>query len=258
MLYPVVLFIHSWLRWVVLLAALWSLVASARARSQKREWNVQDERRGRLFVGLVDAQFTLGFLLYVWLSPIVRGAFADMGVAMRSAPLRFFAVEHITAMFIAVACVHIAQVRARRKEQPTERHGVILKGSAAFLLFALVGIPWPGLKQARPLARTSVFEASPAPRAELDLFSRRCASCHGASGRGDGLAATAMDPRPRNLSDAQWQSSVSDADITQAIREGGLARNLSPSMPPHPDLSPAQLAELVTFIRGLRAEPPSQ
>jgi cytochrome c553 len=252
MLYAVVLFVHSWLRWVVLLAAIWSLFGSARAVAQRRAVGVEDERRFRVFVGLVDAQFTLGALLYLWLSPIVRSAFADLGVAMRSTPLRFFAIEHITAMFLAVASVHIAQVRARRV--PTERrHRIMLKGSIAFLLLALVGIPWPGLKQARPLARTAIFEASSAPSDEPDLFRVRCASCHGATGRGDGLAATAMNPRPRNLADGIWQRSLSDEEIAGVIREGGLSRKLSSSMPPHPDLTSAQLSELVRYIRALRA-----
>lgn len=252
MLYPLVLFVHSWLRWLVLLAALWSIIQSTRALRKNRGWTSDDDRRGRVLVGLVDAQFTLGALLYLWLSPIVRGAFADMGVAMRSAPLRFFAVEHITAMFLAVASVHIAQVRARRAEPGPRRHRIMLKGGSAFLLLALIGIPWPGLKQARPLARTAIFEPSAAPSDEPELFRVRCASCHGATGRGDGLAASAMDPRPRNLSDASWQSSVSDDDIARAIREGGLARQLSPSMPPHPDLTNTQLTELVRHVRALR------
>lgn len=252
MLYPVILFIHSWLRWVVLLAAVWTVACSARSVIGKRDWTHTDERRGRVLVGLVDTQFTLGALLYLWLSPIVRSAFADMGVAMRSAPLRFFAVEHITAMFLAVASVHIAQVRARRVDAGPQRHRIMLKGSSAFLFLAMIGIPWPGLKQARPLVRTAIFEPSAAASGEPELFRVRCASCHGAAGRGDGLAASAMDPRPRNLADGVWQSSVSDQDIAKVIREGGLSRQLSPSMPPHPDLTSAQLMVLVRYVRSLK------
>ncbi|HVP67410.1 MAG TPA: cytochrome c [Anaeromyxobacteraceae bacterium] len=31
------------------------------------------------------------------------------------------------------------------------------------------------------------------------LFAKSCASCHGAKGEGDGLAAKALNPKPRNL-----------------------------------------------------------
>ncbi len=252
MLYSVTLFVHSWLRWFVLVAALWSIVRAASALRRGEGFTPADERRSRVFVGLVDAQFSLGLLLYLWLSPIVRSAFADMGAAMRSAPLRFFAVEHITAVLLAVACLHIARGRARRAE-PLERHRIMLKGSCAFLALALIGIPWPGLKHARPLMRSAVFETSPEPSHDFELFRARCASCHGAAGEGDGLAATAMQPRPRNLADAAWQNSVSDEAIAHVIRDGGLASNLSPNMPPHPDLSSAQLAELVRYIRSLQS-----
>jgi mono/diheme cytochrome c family protein len=254
MLYPIVLFSHSWLRWVVLGAALLVVVRFARARSQRRPWSEQDQKLFNGFVGLVDLQFSLGFLLYVWLSPIVHGAFANMGVAMKSAPLRFFAIEHITAMFLAVAFVHIAQVRSKRASDEAHRHRLAFRGGLAFLLTALIGIPWPGLKQARPLARTQVFEAlsDDAQGQGPEVYAKRCASCHGAGGHGDGLAATAMQPRPRNFADSTWQAGIADAEIEQAIRAGGLSRQLSASMPSHPDLTDQQVSELVRFVRSVR------
>jgi mono/diheme cytochrome c family protein len=254
MLYPIVLFIHSWLRWVVLAAALFVMIRFARARSRKQPWTDEDKKLFTGFVGLVDLQFTLGFLLYVWLSPIVRGAFADMGVAMKSAPLRFFAIEHITAMFLAVAFVHIAQVRSKRASDDAHRQRLAFRGSLAFLLTALIGVPWPGLKQARPLARMQVFESHSDDAQGLgpEVYAKRCASCHGTGGRGDGLAAMAMLPRPRDFADSAWQASTADAEIAEAIRAGGLSRKLSASMPSHPDLTEEQIGELVSFVRSVR------
>ncbi len=256
MLYSITLFVHSWLRWVVLIAVLWSIASSWSALRQGADWTPADERRRRILLRAVEVQVTLGLLLYVWLSPIVRGAFANMGAAMRSAPLRFFAIEHIVAMVIALGVLQMASARARKATEPRARHRIMLKGSAAFLVCVLAGIPWPGLKHARPLARTQLFEPSAAPQHDSELFQKRCASCHGAGGQGDGLAGSAMLPPPRNLADGAWQASVSDESIARVIREGGLSQNLSASMPPHPDLSEAQVTELVRYIRDLRDSKP--
>ena len=65
-----------------------------------------------------------------------------------------------------------------------------------------------------------------------EKYKMLCASCHGATGAGDGAAAAAMNPKPRNLTDAAWQASVDDARIKTVIEKGGAAVGLSPLMTP--------------------------
>src|SRR3989442_1592969 len=61
-------------------------------------------------------------------------------------------------------------------------------------------------------------EASAAAR---DIFNQRCSTCHGAGGKGDGIAGAALNPKPRNFTDAAWQKSVSDTHLAKVIVEGG-------------------------------------
>ncbi len=251
-MYALVLFIHSWLRWVVVFAALWAALRAARGLTVKAPFAARDDKLLAAFVGLVDLQFMIGLALYLFLSPMVQGAFADMKAAMRSAPLRFFAIEHITAMLIAVALAHVGRARQRRASEDVKRWRNALLASGGFLLLALIGMPWPVLKHGRPLLRTTLLPlAAPATTsAPLELYEKRCAACHGAAGRGDGVAALAMEPRPRDFADVRWQSTVTDAQLRSVIRQGGTVRQLSASMPAHPDLRPAQLDELVRFVRS--------
>jgi mono/diheme cytochrome c family protein len=253
-MYALVLFIHSWLRWVVVFAAAWAALRAARGLWAKAPFGERDDKLLRAFVGLVDLQFLIGLSLYLFLSPMVQGAFADMKAAMRSAPLRFFAIEHITAMLLAVALAHVGRARQRRAGEDVKRWRNALLASAGFLLLVMIGMPWPLLKHGRPLLRTGLPTAeAPAALAEVpELYQKRCAACHGASGRGDGVAATAMAPRPRDFADRRWQSTVTDDQLRSVIHEGGTVRQLSASMPAHPDLRPAQLDELVRFIRTSR------
>lgn len=93
------------------------------------------------------------------------------------------------------------------------------------------------------------------PEAEASqIFAGRCTPCHGANGAGDGVAAAALTPRPRNFHDAAWQASVSDPHIETIIRLGGPAVGKSPVMPGNPDLvaKPAVVAALRAMIRGMR------
>jgi mono/diheme cytochrome c family protein len=87
------------------------------------------------------------------------------------------------------------------------------------------------------------------------IFTQRCVSCHGASGKGDGVAAAALNPKPRDYSDAKWQAETTDDMIAKAIREGGAAIGKSPLMPPNPDLvaKPEVVAALVAKIRSFKA-----
>jgi len=71
---------------------------------------------------------------------------------------------------------------------------------------------------------------------------------YGASGAGDGAAAAALKPKPRDYSDAEWQASVTDEYIEEVILKGGAAKGLSPLMPPNPDLS-----DKPQVVDGLRA-----
>ncbi|MBC8327381.1 MAG: cytochrome c [Planctomycetes bacterium] len=84
------------------------------------------------------------------------------------------------------------------------------------------------------------------------VFAETCSTCHGKTGIGDGLAAAALDPKPRNYTDAAWQASVTDDRIKEIIVKGGEAMGLSVGMPAHAHLKndPDALEGLVWKIRS--------
>lgn len=245
--YGVALIVHSWVRWLLLGLGLLLLVRAVRSRYSGRGWSPRDQRLGVTFIGLLDLQFLLGLLLYVLLSPIVRAAFVDPRAAMKSSVLRFFFVEHITAMLIAVAVAHIGWARVRKAATDAARHKTMAISIACWLAAVVIGIPWPFRPYGRPLARVALPASS---SEEPVLYAERCGACHGARGDGAGVAAGSMAPPPRDFRDAVWQRSVSDPRLREVIARGGRVAGLSPHMPPNPDLSDAQLTALIAFIRG--------
>jgi hypothetical protein len=150
-LYQWFLAIHSLLRWLVLIFAVIAVVRAIAGVSGPRAWARGDTLAGRLLTISIDTQMLVGLILYGLLSPITRTALADMGVAMRDASLRFYAVEHLVLMLAAVALVHIGQARVRQASSDRGRHRTAAIFFGIALVLMLVGIPWPFRAVGRPL-----------------------------------------------------------------------------------------------------------
>ena len=100
-------------------------------------------------------------------------------------------------------------------------------------------------------------EVSPEAKAEAEtVWQTRCTTCHGATGRGDGPAAVALTPKPRDFSVAAWQASVTDEHLNKVVVGGGQAVGLSMMMTANPDLAskPEVVKALVAHVRSLSAK----
>lgn len=153
-MYSLVLLLHSYVRWLVLIAGILAVVRALGAMSSGRSWDSGDDGISRLFTGSLDLQMLMGLLLYAVLSPFTTEAFGDMGAAMRNPQLRFWVVEHLFGMVVAVALAHIGWARIKRSSAGGERRhrqALIFYGLA--MLMILLTIPWPGLLNGRPLLR---------------------------------------------------------------------------------------------------------
>jgi hypothetical protein len=151
-MYPVLLFIHSWLRYFVLGFGIWLLVSSALRLAARSAWSERNERVHVLFLAILDTQFLIGLALYFVFSPITSAAMHNFGAAMKDAQLRFFGVEHITTMLIALIVAHVGRVRSKRKAGSARPRSVLIT-QLVWLLLTAAAIPWPGIDVARPLFR---------------------------------------------------------------------------------------------------------
>jgi len=115
-------------------------------------WTPADDRAGFWLSMVLDAQFLLGLILYVFLSPFTHAAFRDIGGAMGNSGLRFWLVEHGFGMIVGLALVHVGRVRARKTDS-LRRHRVVAIFFGLALVAIIVSIPWPGMPAGRPLLR---------------------------------------------------------------------------------------------------------
>ncbi|HEY0972415.1 MAG TPA: hypothetical protein VGE02_15710 [Gemmatimonadales bacterium] len=141
-MYYLTLSIHNVLRWLVLGAALFALFRSLSGWRAAQPWTAASAGAGRVYVILLDVQLLIGILLYAMLSPVTKAAFADFGAAMAQRELRFFAVEHLLLMVLAVAAAHMAKALAPRAATDALRWRRATLWYGLSLVLLLAGMPW--------------------------------------------------------------------------------------------------------------------
>lgn len=141
-MYTGLLHTHNLFRWLVLIVLILALVFALTGWLKKREWNKKDNITGLLLTIFADIQFLVGIVLYAFVSPITKAAFSDFGAAMKNDDLRFYAVEHIFLMIIALVLIHIGRAKSKKSVAPWKKHrsAAIYYGIA--LLLILAAIPW--------------------------------------------------------------------------------------------------------------------
>ncbi|MCB9895301.1 MAG: c-type cytochrome [Planctomycetes bacterium] len=85
-------------------------------------------------------------------------------------------------------------------------------------------------------------------------YASSCAGCHGEAGKGDGKYAAKMDPKPTDLTTAEFQDAVTDQYILWRIKTGdeGYAGEGKSKMKSKGSASDAELWELTAFVRSLK------
>lgn len=120
---------------------------------------------------------------------------------------------------------------------------------------SLLGCSKPDASGAKANAGAAPPLAPAAMTAARELFKTRCVPCHGETGGGDGPGAAALNPKPRNYTDAKWQASVTDEQLKKTILYGGAAVGKSPNMPGNPDLDgKPELDGLVAVVRSFKGK----
>lgn len=83
-------------------------------------------------------------------------------------------------------------------------------------------------------------------------YDQLCTSCHGAGGKGDGVAAAALNPRPRDFTDAAYMSGLKDEYLFDLVKKGGAAVGKSALMPAWGGaLSDEQIRDVIAYVRTL-------
>jgi mono/diheme cytochrome c family protein len=123
---------------------------------------------------------------------------------------------------------------------------------AAVILTACGGAPaapaTPAPVPADYAGKTNPLGAD-AATAGAEVYKMNCESCHGPQGRGDGLAAAALDPAPKNLVDLQKMPGSGDDFLFWRIATG---KEGTAMVPWKGVLTDEQIWQTVAFVRTLK------
>jgi hypothetical protein len=141
-MYTGLLHAHNGFRWLILIALFIAILLAFTGWIKKHEWTKTSNATGLILMIVMDIQFLLGLILYLFVSPITKAAFNDFGAAMKNPDLRFYAVEHILMMVIALVLVHIGRTRTKKEMAGWKRHRAAAVFYTLSFLIILAAIPW--------------------------------------------------------------------------------------------------------------------
>jgi len=141
-MYTGLLHTHSLLRWVFLLLLITVIVKAWGGMKSKRAFTAGDKKLVLMTVITAHVQLLIGVMLYMS-SPIVKTALNDMGAAMKDSLLRFWAVEHISAMVLAIILITIGHASAKRADNDAAKFKKLFIFFLIGLVIILATVPWP-------------------------------------------------------------------------------------------------------------------
>ena len=137
-MYNILQHAHSGLRWLVLLFLIMAVGNALIKWQGGKSYTAGDKRIGTIALSTVHLQFLLGLILY-FISPKVNFS----GEAMKEAASRFYLVEHLVGMLVAVALISIGNARVKKAVDDAAKFKTTFTFFLIGLLIILIMIPWP-------------------------------------------------------------------------------------------------------------------
>lgn len=134
------LHLHNFMRWLVLLFALWTIINSMSGMNGSKSFGKKDKRPALFLMISADIQLLLGLFLYFnkgWFDVLKSGGF------MSNAAQRFWAMEHMVGMLIGIICIHIGYSAIKKNISDAVKFKKLFWFTLIGLVVILITIPWP-------------------------------------------------------------------------------------------------------------------
>ena len=135
-MYEILKHTHSGLRWVALIVNLLAIYNSIIAK----EFNKREKLINLFSMVSLHLQLVLGLILYI-ISDKVK--FFDGWMKEPSGIYRFYGMEHLAGMIIAIALITFGYVKSKKGTTPAEIYKPIKLFYIIGLILILASIPWP-------------------------------------------------------------------------------------------------------------------
>ena len=152
-MYTGLLHLHNLLRWVILILLVIAIIKSFSGMTGKKPFTKGDKKTGLFLMIAAHIQLLIG--LYEWFFgawglKLIRNV--GMGEAMKEPAYRFWTVEHITGMLIAIILITIGRGASKKNISDRAKHSKTFWFFLIAFILILAVVPWPFREAiARPL-----------------------------------------------------------------------------------------------------------
>jgi len=130
---------HSGIRWIFLALLIYAIVNAFTKWRGNKAYTESDRKIGLFTFITSHIQLLLGLGLY-FISPKVGSMSKEV---MKNATTRFFTVEHISMMILAIVLISIGYISAKKAVDGSQKFKKTFIFFLIALIIVLVAIPWP-------------------------------------------------------------------------------------------------------------------
>lgn len=135
--------LHSVLRWVILVLIIIAIFRHLSGMNNKRPVSAQDKKIDLFLMISAHTTFLVGLILWItgpWGLKLIQSM--GMGEVMKNSVMRFFAVEHLVGMLIAVVLITAGRAFGKKSSEPAVHKKQFWLFLIA-LIIILASVPWP-------------------------------------------------------------------------------------------------------------------
>jgi hypothetical protein len=137
--------LHSINRYLLMATMAFVLYRAFSGWLGKKNYEKIDNTASAALVGLAHLQLVLGLIQYFVTSAYTTTAFANMKAAMKDTWLRYFAVEHIAMMLLAIVFIQLGRTFSKKAIGSEAKHKKLAIYTTIALLLILAALVPKGL-----------------------------------------------------------------------------------------------------------------
>ena len=139
-MYYQILSLHSYFRWFIILTIIGQIIWLYIGHRLSKTFTYKDYIILLIMTALYNIQFILGLVLYTQ-SPLVQSFWSNISLGIKIRELRFFGLEHIIMMGLAIILINFITCRVYKKIG-TSCFTYLLSRYIWIILIIFSSIPW--------------------------------------------------------------------------------------------------------------------
>ena len=140
-MYSILIFTHSLFRWLVLASLLFAIYRAYLGWLTNKSFTPLEDSIRNFTINVINIQFLIGLWLYVK-SPVVAYFWHNFSAAIHERDVRFFGMEHVTMMLIAVAIINTGSHLVKKRPTDGTKFKTVAIWFTIGLIIIFLSIPW--------------------------------------------------------------------------------------------------------------------